>query len=223
MNKPLRFSSAKGKILFCSDPHIGHRPNWGDTPPLWKSRGFKSGDEHDEWFFSQWPKHVDEHTVVFSLGDHTFSDPKGESFRRFSNLPGKILGLAGNHPSGLKTLYREVLRARGMINEDEMLYSVRVNNFTLMGESIHAFIDGTSVFMSHYPHFVWPELGAGGLHLHGHCHSRLPESNPETKTAGKVLDVGLDNAIVYNGTPFFSWDEIKRIMSFKPIVRRDHH
>lgn len=222
MNKPFKFSPSKGKLLWVSDPHIGHRPDWGDTPPLWQSRGFKSGDEHDEWLYAEWIKHVDETTTVFSLGDHTFADPKGERFRRFSNLPGRILGLAGNHPSGLKTLYRDILRARGLADH-EMLYPVTIGNFTLMGESIHAFIEGTSVFMSHYPHYIWPELSGSGLHLHGHCHRRALDLNPETITHGKVMDISVDNAIVYNGTPFFSWDEIQRIMAKKPIVKRDHH
>ena len=222
MNKPLKFSSAKTKLLWLTDPHLQHRPDWGDTSPLWKSRGFDSGDEHDEWFYSEWLNHVDSDTTVLSLGDHTFSDPKGDAFRRFSNLPGRILGLAGNHPSGLKTLYREVLRSRGLADH-EMLYPVTIGNFTLMGESIHAYIDGISVFMSHHPVYVWPELSGGGLHLHGHCHARLPESNPETVTAGKVLDVGLDNAIKVTGTPFFDWPTIQRIMATKPVVKRDHH
>lgn len=222
MNKPLKFSSAKRKLLWLSDPHLQHRPDWGDTPPLWKSRGFSSGDEHDSWFDAEWVKHVDADTDVFSLGDHTFNDPAGHRFRRFSNLPGRIYGLVGNHPSGLKTLYREVLRARGLADH-EMLYPVTIGNFTLMGESMHAFIDGVSVYMQHYPCFVWPELSAGGFHLHGHCHGRLPESNVATTNAGKVLDVGLDNAIAVTGTPFFEWSDIKRIMATKPVVKRDHH
>lgn len=229
MNKPLKFSSKTHQLLWCSDPHIGHRPNWDDTPPLWQSRGFKSGDEHDEWFYAEWARRVDSDTVVFSLGDHTFSDPKGERFRRFAYQPGLILGLAGNHPSGLKTLYREALVRRGMIEEHEMLYSVRIGNFTLMGESIHAYIDGISVFMSHYPHFVWPELSKDGIHIHGHCHARLRQSNPDCVTAGKVLDCGVDNAIAYaqsmgrEPSPFFSWNDIKTIMSRKPVIKRDHH
>ncbi len=235
MNRPLKFSSSKSPILLLSDPHLHHRPNWGDTPALWESRGailgkrlnmlgnrFKTGDEFDEWFYSEWMRLVTPETLVLSLGDHTFSDPKGEAFRRYSNLPGRILGLTGNHFSGLKTLYRAILNEKGFF-ESEMLYPVTIGNFTLMGESMHAFIDGMSVFMSHYPHYVWPELGAGGIHCHGHCHRRLIESNPETTTTGKVLDVGVDNAIAYNGTPFFSWDDIKSIMATKPVVKRDHH
>lgn len=237
MNPILRLSSSKGPILFCSDPHLHHRPNWVDTPALWESRGvmlasrlgvpgnlFKTGDEFDEWFYAEWLRLVTPETTVLSLGDHTFSDPKGESFRRFSRLPGRILALAGNHPSGLKTLYAEAIKARELADH-EMLYPVTMGNLTLMGESIHAFIDGISVYMQHYPCFVWPEMGkkVPGIHLHGHCHRKLIESNPETTTAGKVLDIGVDNAIHFNGTPFFSWAEVQRIMAKKPVVKRDHH
>lgn len=222
MNKPLKFSSAKTKLLWCSDPHLQHRPDWGNTPPLWKSRGFKSGDEHDAWFDTEWIKHVDLDTIVFSLGDHTFSDPKGERFRRFSNLPGKILGLTGNHFSGLKTLYREAMKTRGF-GEQEMLYPFTLGNFTLMGESIHAYIDSTSVFMTHYANYLWPEIGNGGYHVFGHSHGRAETLNPEDKTFGKGLDIGVDNAIKVTGSPFFDWDSIKRIMASKPVVKRDHH
>lgn len=221
MNKPLKFSSAKQRILFGSDFHCQHNPDWGSTPPLWKSRGFTSISEHDAWIKAQWFKLVDEHTIVFLLGDAIFSDPKGEGYRQMTNWPGRVLSLAGNHFSGLKQIYREAVKSR--IADHETLYPVTMGNITLMGESMHAYIDAQSVYMQHYAPYIWPEIGAGGFACAGHSHGRAGALNPDAVNHGKVVDCGVDNAIAFNGTPFFSWDEIKRIMAKKPVVARDHH
>lgn len=225
MNKPLKFSSATHKLLWCSDLHLGHEPDWKDAPPLWKSRGFPSLAAHDAWVKEQWHALVDADTVVFNLGDATFSDPKGERFRQLTQWPGRQYLVNGNHWSGQRQIYLNAVEMRFPHHDTHgmSIYPTDADNLTFVGDQLHAYIDGVSVFMQHYPLFVWPELKAGGFHLHGHCHRRLPESNPEATAHGKVLDVGVDNALAYNGTPFFSWDDIKRIMARKPVVRRDHH
>lgn len=222
MNKPLKFSSKTHKLLICSDFHCGHNPNWADTPPLWKSRGFISIDEHDKWIRDEWFRLVDDDTIVFSLGDIVFSDPKGERFRQMTNWPGRTLALAGNHFSGLKQIYREVAKTRGIV-DNEMLYPVTMGNITLVGESMSMWIDGVPVYASHYAPYIWPEIGSGSMCWTGHSHGRAQELNPDCTTFAKILDCGVDNAILYNKSPFFSWDDIKRIMNKKPIRKSDHH
>lgn len=222
MNKPLRFSSKTHQLLWLSDAHMNHTPSWVDTPPLWKTRGFASIEEHDTWLKAKWHELVTPETIVFNLGDVVFSDPKGEAFRQFTLLPGRILALSGNHWSGFRQVYREAAKARG-IEEHETIYPLTVNNLTFMGESMHAFIDGVSVYMTHYAQYIWPEMKAGGWSLVGHSHGRCVELNPEDTTHGKALDVGVDNAIRLTQTPFFTWDQVQRIMAKKPIVTHDHH
>lgn len=220
MNKPFKLSSSKGRIWFTSDLHLNHTPDWEGTPPLWQSRGFGSIIEHDEWVKERWYAMIKPEDTVYNLGDPTFSDPKGERFTHLTQYPGRQYLINGNHWSGQKQVYRFFGADE---NEEGFSYPRRANNLTFVGDTLLAYIDGVSVYMQHYPCFVWPELSKGGIHLHGHCHRRLAESNPERTDTGKVLDVGVDNAIAYNGTPFFSWDDVKSIMATKPVVKRDHH
>lgn len=219
MNKPLKLPP---DTLFISDPHMNHTPSWVDTPPLWKSRGFTSIQEHDTWLRDQWHKMVAPTQTVCLLGDIVFSDPKGESFRQFANWPGRILTLTGNHFSGLKQIYREAAKTRGLADH-EILYPLSMGNVTLMGESMMAYIQGQAIYMQHYATYIWPEIGDGGWHLMGHSHGRAKDLNPECMTFGKALDIGLDNAIKYTGTPFFTFSQVRDIMAKKPVITRDHH
>ncbi len=163
--------------------------------------------------------------IVFNLGDVTFSDPKGENFRQFSNYPGQQILINGNHWSGQKQLYEEQANAilapqNGFV---QRIYPVNVGNITFVGDVFETFIDSDAVFMQHRAPYIWPEIGKGGFALCGHSHGRCVELNPTDDKQGRILDVGVDNAIAYNGTPFFSWDDVKRIMDKKPIIARDHH
>lgn len=224
MNKPRTFSSAKQPLLFVSDLHLGHNPDWKGAPPLWKSRGFTSIAEHDQWVRVKWHELVTPETVVFNLGDATFSDPEGVRFRELTTWPGKQLHIWGNHWSGAKQVYQHTLGAQHDIQNREF-YPLETGlvGFAFVGHQLHAFIDGVSVYMQHYPVYIWPEMKEGSFHVHGHCHGRAPELNPDNTTHGRILDVGVDNAIAHNGTPFFTWAQVQDIMSRKPIVTHDHH
>jgi len=220
VKKPQNFNSRDSKLLFYSDPHLNHVPkSW---IPLYKTRGFNSIEEHDEWFYAQWGKHVDENTVIFCLGDIVFNDADSKRFNRFSQLfAKKHFVLNGNHLSGMKQAYYGSMQADFPDNTE--VYPHNYNNVTFVGDTFHTFIDGVSVYMQHYPQYVWPEMGDGGFCLCGHCHGNAKELNPADVTHGRILDAGLDNAISYNQTPFFTWPEIKQIMGQKPIVKHDHH
>lgn len=223
MNKPLKFSSKTHRLLWISDQHQQHQPSWKDTPPLWKSRGFKSIDDHDSWIRDQWFKIVDEKTIIFDLGDRVFSDPKGERFRQTTTWPGDQRLVNGNHFSGQKQIYGGCKATiEGLVSE-QMVYPLKVNNLTYMGDMIETYIDSVPVAMQHRAPYIWAEIGAGGFCCVGHSHGRCLELNPADTTHGRILDVGLDNAIAYNGTPFFSWEDVKAIMARKPVVKRDHH
>lgn len=219
MNKPRTFSSAKQPILFVSDLHLNHNPDWGTTPPLWKTRGFASIAEHDEWVRAKWHELVTPETVVFNLGDATFTDSEGERFRELAMWPGQQLHVWGNHHSGSKQAY---VHSLGGIRGIET-YPMSHHNLSFVGHQLHCFIDGVSVYCQHYASYIWPEMKAGGFALCGHSHSRCVELNPDNTTHGRILDVGVDNAIAHNGTPFFTWTQVQDIMSRKPIVTHDHH
>lgn len=96
------------------------------------------------------------------------------------------------------------------------------DKLVFMGESALFNIDKQLVYMKHMASLIYPYINKNGWHLCGHSHGNCPQLNPDHKM-GKVLDVGLDNAKKYNGTMFFTWDEIKTIMSKKEIAKIDHH
>ncbi len=228
MNKPSKFSSKTHKLLWCSDLHMNHTPNWADTPPLWKSRGFTSIEEHDSWLRDQWHAMVDEDTIVFDLGDRVFNDPKGERFDQTTRWPGDQRLINGNHWSGQRQVYLTGINGiqvfgGNVLKADQMVYPIRINNLTYMGDVLETYIDGVPVFMQHRAPYIWPEIGEGGYALCGHSHGRCEELNPADTQQGRILDIGVDNAIAYNGTPFFSWEKVQRIMATKPVVKRDHH
>lgn len=229
MNKPLKFSSKTHKLLWCSDLHMGHEPLWKDADPLWKSRGFTSIGEHDKWIRDEWYKLVDDDTIVFNLGDSVFMDPKGERFRQLTTWPGEQYLINGNHWSGQKQIYDGELASRGYdkatvpMLEKQKVFPLCHRNVTFLGDLVETYIDGIAVFMQHRAPYIWPDIGDGGFALCGHSHGKCIELNPDNVTQGRILDVGLDNAIKHTGTPFFAWDDIKRIMDKKPIIKRDHH
>ncbi len=229
ISKSLHFKSTKGKLLWCTDPHINHRPSWSPAP--WESRGFPSGDAHDAWFKDQWYTHVDDNTTVFVLGDVVFKDDKGEFFRQFTSWPGRKLFVWGNHFSGQRQIYFEAIQrtledwgcgATGAGLPLPEIYPIRYNDLTFVGDSLHAWIDGQSIWMSHYAPLIWPEMGNGGWAIAAHSHGSCAQLNPDHKD-GLILDAGVDNAIKLNQTPFLSWSEVSAIMGRKRKKVIDHH
>jgi hypothetical protein len=57
----------------------------------------------------------------------------------------------------------------------------------------------------------------------GHSHGNLDIAKPNHYKSGKILDVGVDNALKHNGSAFFSVEEVVEIMSKKNIKIYDHH
>lgn len=221
MLKSLSFSTRNHKFLFISDIHESHLPSWSNPP--YQTRGFKSIGEYNDWIRSEWLRLVDIDTIVFNLGDTHFNDPKGIKFNEFTTWPCAAHYLInGNHLSGAKTVYRDIMRLRG-IADDEELYPVKKNFLTFLGNTAHVYIDGKSVYMQHYAPFIWPEISKGGFALCGHSHGNCKEINPDCLNNGNILDVGVDNAVKYNNTPFFSWRDIQDIMKKKMEIKRDHH
>lgn len=220
MLKPHKLSSQKEKILFLSDTHEHHEPSWSPKP--YQSRGFTSNQEFSNWFRAKWHEEVDDNTVVIDLGDSHFSDPRGENFLAYTKLPCKShIYVWGNHLSGSKQTYEQAVREQYGLELE--VYPIKVNNITFVGQFYWAYIDGVSVYCQHYAQYIWPELSKNGYCIAGHSHSTCKALNPEGGAQGKILDIGIDNAIKYRNSPFFKWEDVKQIMSNREIVKKDHH
>lgn len=217
--KPINLASEK-KVLFCSDIHYNHVPSWHPAP--YESRGFKTIQEYNEWFLASWFKYVDSETVVINLGD-AFLNSKPEEFLEFTKLPcKKQLYVFGNHESPSKSVYLDAVKNQYGIG-DKMVFPLQVNNLVFVGESLWFAKDSISVWCQHFAPYIWPEMAKNGMAICGHSHSTCKGLNPSETKFGKILDCGVDNAIMYNSTPFFSWEEICKIMENKPVVKKDHH
>lgn len=252
MFKHLKFTREQAKnIVFLSDLHIFHRKdfllngryNFTTSPP------FNTGEEHDEWIFSEWEKHLSD-KIVFDLGDQTFRDPEGEMFTRLSQLPCvEHYCLWGNHLSGSKQCYEKALwefkSEHGLLPvntkiEDPFanleVYPLKYNNITFCGNDLRLWVGKQEIHLSHFPKRIWDNMSekrrlteTGGLkgpkpsiHLSGHSHSSDLSRNISSQS-GKCLDVGVENAITYDDKFWFTYDEIENIMKDKPVQVLDHH
>lgn len=78
-------------------------------------------------------------------------------------------------------------------------------------------IQGTPVFLSHYPHAYWPASHHGSLHLYGHVHSQREATLDAAFPGRRSMDVGVDNAFLLLGAyrPFTE-DEVLDILLKRP-------
>jgi calcineurin-like phosphoesterase family protein len=224
MFKPYKLDPRKNKILFLSDLHENHDPSWSPAP--FESRGFKSNAEFSDWFRTKWFQEVDSETIVIDLGDSHFSDPRGEAFLNYTRLSCKEhFYVWGNHQSGSKQIYQEAVKAQ-YNTEGVEIYPIQVNSLTFIGHYFWAYIEGFSVYCQHYAQYIWPELSKGGICLSGHSHGTCKVLSPDAgwmNHEGRVMDIGLDNAIKYRNSPFFRWEDVKKIMEKREIIKKDHH
>jgi calcineurin-like phosphoesterase family protein len=97
------------------------------------------------------------------------------------------------------------------------------HNITFLGESASFQIGNSFYYCRHMVTPIWDTMKySNSCMLHGHSHSTLANSQPED-IQGKILDVGVDNAKKYNGTCFFTIEEIDSIMKNKQLLSLDHH
>jgi calcineurin-like phosphoesterase family protein len=203
------------QILLCSDFHFGH-----DKPFLWEPRGFQSSKEHDEWLQDQVDS-VSQNSLIVNLGDHGLSVGATRIQEFLLTFPCETLTIFGNHNSGIQQLYQEQL-PKGF--ESCQLYPIKITpNITLLGYEFLLDIDHHKFYCRHMAPLIWPEQNKNRTCLTAHSHGNLKQANPDGNGFGKMLDVGVENAKRYNGTAFFTLEEVVEIMSVKETSKFDHH
>ncbi len=206
------------EILFMGDSHFGHNKEF-----LYKTRGFQSSQEHDEWIQEQIDG-VHPDSLIVHFGDHGLSVGAERIQEFLLTFPCETLTIFGNHQSGIRQLYQQQL-PKGF--EGCELYPMKITpNITLMGYEFLLDIDRDRFYCTHMAPLIWPEQNQKSTPrscLCGHSHSNLIQANPGESGFGKLLDVGVENAIEYNGTAFFNIDEVVGIMNTKAFSSFDHH
>lgn len=218
MLKPIRISAPDHKVFMVSDLHWRHAK-------VVASRGFDSVASHDEALVHRWNEVVPPDGVVFHLGDLVFKDPESVAFwtlmRRLTF--GTLYLMWGNHPSGQKQAYLELLARScpesvneayplGMMVDDNPAKTV-----IFLPAYAEAQINKDRFTLSHYPIVSHRDMARGAYMICGHSHGNLPLTNKDTGR-GRRLDVGIESF----GRPI-SVSEIKRHLAGRDIDAHDHH
>lgn len=208
------------KILLSSDPHYFH-----DKPWIVQDRGFLTQDEHAEYLLTEWGKIPEDHLLVI-LGDIFLTCPDEKAIEFMENLKCQVVMCWGNHNAHIKQWYDESL-PEGF--EDKVVYPLELKRFpnvTMMGDAFVLDISKREKYWcSHYAYMTWDKMHLKELcpTLCGHSHSGLDGAQPNDKHQGKLLDVGVDNSMKWGDQSYFTLDDVRNIMSEKPLVNRDHH
>lgn len=145
---------------FTADTHFGHAAIIGHC-----ARPFSSVEVMDRAMVERWNEVVKPRDTVWVVGDFA-AGPKATDYRLariFGALNGSKHLIRGNHDkSEVEALPWGSIRDMGVVT-----------------------VAGTPVFCCHYPMRTWPMAAHGSLHVFGHCHGDLRDTN-------RSVDVGVD-------------------------------
>jgi calcineurin-like phosphoesterase family protein len=208
-------------IYFASDFHVDHMKDF-----VWEPRGFKDWKSHTDFILAAL-RNLQSDDLLIYLGDFALNTSDERVEKILNEIPCDTYMCWGNHNSGVKSAYQ---KAKAQFMSDNNFsttcdfYPLKIApNVFMMGDSFYVSIDGRKFYCNHFASKTWDGMQHGWGHLHGHSHGGLEGSQPEECDDGKVLDVGVDNALKYNKTPFFSFQEICSILDEKPVKIVDHH
>jgi calcineurin-like phosphoesterase family protein len=235
LTKLLKINSKDySQIYFTSDSHFGHEPkSWS----LAEKRGFKNIQEHDEWQL-QFYRNTLPTDLIIHTGDFALNTTPERFIKIVKDTPSKIMMWWGNHESPTSNIYKKCLRNLMVNNYEIYPLSLHVHsydhydavegydkdsNFIFMGNESYLLIDGQIINIRHMAPAIWDKMKHDAWSICGHSHSSFSPANPNTLDKGKILDVGVENSKDYNGTPFFTLHEVKKIMNSKKTLIVDHH
>lgn len=198
-------------VLLVSDLHLNHNKEfiWGKRSKLLpekKAKCISDVNSYTDYVINELYaayaaySELSEKVYLISLGDTCFNDSDMTTALRFSELPfTHMYVMAGNHPSGIKQLVQN---------------NKLPENMTMIAENIPLQVNKQMyINLSHYPvvDFATGIYGA----LCGHCHGSLEALNIGNSDLGRIMDIGVENALKYKGTVYFTLDECIRCLGKK--------
>jgi calcineurin-like phosphoesterase family protein len=97
-------------------------------------------------------------------------------------------------------------------------------SIVFFGEEETFKIDHNYFYCRHMAPYIWDDMKHHNVFaLCGHSHGNAENLNINANKMGKILDVGVDNAMIHNKSAFFDIEEIVEIMKKKDIKIYDHH
>jgi calcineurin-like phosphoesterase family protein len=130
-------------VRFIADPHLGHLN-------MAKRRGFKSIEEHDEYFIKRWNSVVKKQDLTYILGDITMESPK--YYHLLARLNGRKIVVGGNHDKPQHT--------------SELLKYV---------DSVGAMVKYKGIWLTHCPVHPMELEYRVARNIHGHIHRHTVE------------------------------------------------
>lgn len=210
--------SSKDKLFFSSDYHVFHNRQW-----IYEPRGFKSEPECTNYLLKELYKLDSDATLIY-LGDFSLNSSEEQTRSVFDTVRCNIIYISGNHESYVnRIIQKEKENQFGITDKFTDIWPIRYKTTTFLGYCGAIQVDNQYIYLQHMAQYIWPYQGDFSWHLMGHSHGSANNLNPQEINNGKCLDIGVDNALKYNRTPFFSYSEIKQIMDRKQLIKRDHH
>lgn len=238
MNKPLTLNrNAFNRIVFASDFHYNHNRDF-----LWGKRNFLGIHEHDRFIENECSKLTSNDLLIY-LGDFSLNSTPENTMNLFKKINCNLFYVFGNHESQPSKIYNTAFysyqKTIGVDFHDSKLFPFSVNKTTLegkpgpfyssneitfFGEECYLSIGNTFLFCRHMAPLIWDKMKHHNfVAICGHSHGNCSALNVGTTDYNKILDVGVENAMSYNGSVFFSLEEIISIMEKKNINIPDHH
>ena len=223
----------ESQVFVTSDTHYSHK-NICKGTSTWESgyRDFNTLEEMNQTIVNNINKMVKEDDCLIHLGDWSFGGvDKIWEFRKQINCKNIYLAW-GNHCSHIRSnkeinisledveiIEKLNLKAYNRLVNGEVFVKAK-ELFTETFDLEYLKVEHQSMVVCHYPLFSWFHINKGVWNLGGHEHSMLNAYNENCKR----LDVGIDSAFQYFGEyrPF-TFQEIKEIMSKKPVQKLGHH
>lgn len=213
-----KFNSKTDKLLFSSDFHLDHKRDFVFLP-----RGFQSAEEHTNYLLKELYK-LDYDTTLVYLGDFALNSSEERVRSILDTVRCQIVYINGNHESFVnKIIQKEKEIQFGIIDKFIDVWPIKYKTTTFLGYCGAIQVDNQYIYLQHMAQYIWPYMGDGSISLVGHSHGSAKELNSQEINFNKTFDIGVDNALKHNNTPFFSYAEIKQIMGRKNLIRRDHH
>jgi calcineurin-like phosphoesterase family protein len=188
---------ASNNIWFTSDTHFYHK-----KIVEYCKRPWNSVEEMNEGLIERWNSVVKPDDTIYHLGDFAFAGAT-KTLDILRRLNGNKRWIRGNHDHP-KVTQRAV--DEGLVQWCRDYYLLRVADQDMDGSYTQM------IALCHFPIESWDSLHHGAWHLHGHCHGSLPSD-------GKRMDAGVDCNTWYP----ISYDDVKLVLSKRPIHIVDHH
>lgn len=198
-------------IWFTSDTHFNHSnicrgtSKWdGDLKS--STRDFESLDKMNAALVAGINKNVMHDDVLYHLGDWSFGGADSIWGFREQLIVKTIHLVFGNHDDHIR---KNRTFPAGLAHD----------LFASVQDVLTVKLDGRTFFMSHYAHRIWDQSARGRLHLFGHSHGSLDDSE-----WGRSMDVGVDSAFKRFGEyrPF-ALKEITDTLDKREILIVDQH